>query len=487
MPTLPTLPRGVPFIALSAILVLTACSDPGPIEPERLLPRTPSSLLVPAVGVYVDLGATNSETCAVRNDGVVRCFAQGQVILEKTAAVGVFTAVANWGLHACALRSDGAAECWGDNRYNQAPPVVTPPSGTSFIDVGVGTYHSCATRSDGVIQCWGDNTFGQAPATLQASLGTFTAVEVAGGSTCGLTSFGVIECFSELNHTITASTGSFTKLAGGLCGIRTGGVVECIGHTPIAGTFIDYQTNTQTDCGITVAGTAVCAGPNLDGEAPPTVTPTSGTFTKIVLGTQHTCALRSDGGIDCWGFLSFGPFETIQPTATFTAPASVIVGQPIALAITNPSVPGYPQATTFTYAFDCGSGSFSPVFPGSTSTASCPTSSTGSRVVRGKLRDQSSTEVIYSATVTVKSAQQGATDLATEVQLAPLSPDIRKALMTKLESALSAMAKGKTSSACSALADFINQVNAQKGKAIPTATANSWIQTAQQLRAAIGC
>jgi len=44
-------------------------------------PGGPSSLVVPAVGVYVDLGATNSETCAVRNNGVVRCFAQARVTL----------------------------------------------------------------------------------------------------------------------------------------------------------------------------------------------------------------------------------------------------------------------------------------------------------------------------------------------------------------------------------------------------------------------
>jgi hypothetical protein len=486
------LARGGSSIALGAIMVLTSCSDPEtPLAPAPIQTAKPSAFLVSAVGTYIDVAATNSETCAVRNDGVVRCFAQGRVQFEKTAAIGAFTAVATWVSHFCALRSDGIVECWGDNTYGQAPPVVTPPTGTTFIDVDLGAQHSCSTRSDGVIQCWGDNSVGQAPPTRQATAGTFTAVVADGGYTCGLTSFGVMECFGGLtgipNGIITASTGSFTKLAGALCGIRTGGVVECVNHTPIAGTFVDYEFNGETECGITVAGLALCAGPNRDGEAPPSVTPSTGTFTRIALGVQHSCALRSDGGIDCWGYLPFGAIETIWPVATFTAPASVIVGQPIALALTNANVPGYPQATSFTYTFDCGSGTFSPLVPGTVSTASCQTSSTGTRVVRGRVRDQNSAETTYSATVSVKDALQGATDLATEVQLAPLSPDIRKALMAKLDAAVSAIAKGKTSSACSALADFINQVNAQKGKAIPTATANAWIQTAQQLRAAIGC
>jgi hypothetical protein len=199
--------------------------------------------------------------------------------------------------------------------------------------------------------------------------------------------------------------------------------------------------------------------------------------------------LRSDGGIDCWGGLAgqLGAFEQVLPTAAFTAPASVIVGQPITLSLSNAQVPGYPQATTFAYAFDCGGGSFTPSPPGNASTATCPTSTAGTRVVRGKVVDEDFDESIYSATVTIKNAQQATTDLVAEVQLAPLAPDIRKSLMAKLDAALTAIAKGKTSGACSALKDFINQVNAQRGKAIPTATADSWILTAQQLQAAIGC
>jgi hypothetical protein len=107
--------------------------------------------------------------------------------------------------------------------------------------------------------------------------------------------------------------------------------------------------------------------------------------------------------------------------------------------------------------------------------------------VRGGVRDEGLAQTVYSATVSIKSAPQATADLRAEIQLAPLSPDIRNALSVKLDAALTAIAKGKTSAACSALKDFINQVTAQKGKAIPTATANAWILTAQQLMASIGC
>jgi hypothetical protein len=174
----------------------------------------------------------------------------------------------------------------------------------------------------------------------------------------------------------------------------------------------------------------------------------------------------------------------VLPTATFSAPTSVIVGQPIALSLSGAQVPGYPSAITFTYAFDCGSG-----FAAASvvTTASCLTSTAGSRVVRGRVIDQDLDGTTYAATVTVKSAAEGTTDLSAAIASATLAPDLRNALMAKLNAALKAIADGKPKVACGALADFISQVKAQRGKAIPVATADAWIATARQLQTAIGC
>jgi hypothetical protein len=493
--------REILVVAVSSILLASGCTGrEAPLEPKRVLPAEANRFLIPAVGAYTQIEA-GYETCGLRNDGVLRCWAPF-LAFEKRADVGSFTSF-TWSLgHGCALRTDGAVQCWGINNVGEAPPLVTPPNGSVFIDVDNTTDHSCGTRNDGVIQCWGDNRFLQSE-TRVASDGLFRSVGVGHQVTCGLTSLGVIECFGDIGHPgfisghviFSPSSGSFTKLVmrGGVpCGIRTGGVVECrqhydgTQHIPLSGSFIDYGFGTG-ECGIDVAGVAHCAGLNEYGEAPATRTASTGSFTRIAPGAGFTCGLRSDGGVDCWGARFYGAYDTVLPTATFVAPASVVVGQPIQLSLVDPQVPGYPQATTFTYAFDCGGGSFSPFEPGSISTATCPTSTTGTRVVRGKVTDQDFAETIYSATVTIKTAEQTATDLRTDVQLAPLAPDIRRALMTKLDAALSAIAKGKINAACSALKDFINQVNAQKGKAIPTATADAWILTAQQLQAAIGC
>ena len=329
--------------------------------------------------------------------------------------------------------------------------------------------------------------------------GSFTAVSAGGPRTCGLTTAGIIECIGGTPFTLTPSSGTFIKVMVGSvasCGIRTDGVVQCHGPVPSGfvfpdGTFIDYDVYYASPsvigaytCGVRPDGTVACFGDNAQDRAPATRTAATGGFTRVALGQYHGCALRTDGHIECWGNPNAAAVAHVLPTATFTAPASVIVGQNIALALSGAQVPGYASVTSFTYAFDCGSGF------GSASTAAttnCSTSTAGSRIVKGRVIDPDLDGTTYSATVTIKSAAQGTTDLTAAISTAGLAPDIRNALQAKLNAALKAIADGKTKSACSALNDFINQVTAQRGKAIPTATADAWIQTARQLQSALGC
>jgi len=61
------------------------------------------------------------------------------------------------------------------------------------------------------------------------------------------------------------------------------------------------------------------------------------------------------------------------------------------------------------------------------------------------------------------------------------------ALNAKLRNALAAIGAGDTAGACSALKDFINQVNALTGKKLTTAQANTLITAAESIRAQLGC
>jgi hypothetical protein len=60
-------------------------------------------------------------------------------------------------------------------------------------------------------------------------------------------------------------------------------------------------------------------------------------------------------------------------------------------------------------------------------------------------------------------------------------------LAAKIEQAQSYLAAGDTPGTCSTLGAFVNEVDAQSGKHIPTATAGQLVADAQQIQAVLAC
>jgi hypothetical protein len=113
---------------------------------------------------------------------------------------------------------------------------------------------------------------------------------------------------------------------------------------------------------------------------------------------------------ECWGWNFYGQapatksaspnITTVPPAATFNYPASVTAGMSIGLSLIAAQVPGHPEATSFTYAFDCGDGSGYGAFGAINSTA-CSTTTSGSRSVGGKVKDQDGDISEYTGTVEI--------------------------------------------------------------------------------------
>ena len=73
-------------------------------------------------------------------------------------------------------------------------------------------------------------------------------------------------------------------------------------------TFTDISSGHYHTCGLREDGSVACWGDNDYGAASP---PEGETFTTISSGMGHTCGLREDGSARCWGDNSEGQSSPI--------------------------------------------------------------------------------------------------------------------------------------------------------------------------------
>ena len=120
-------------------------------------------------------------------------------------------------------------------------------------------------------------------------------------------------------------SGDITVVAGGsfTC-VLQGDTIDCWGSRNYdrgqtdapAGTFKAVAAGGNHSCGLRSDNTVVCWGDNRDGrtDAP------AGTFKAVAAGGNHSCGLRSDNTVVCWGDNFHG--QTDAPAGTFNALAA---------------------------------------------------------------------------------------------------------------------------------------------------------------------
>jgi len=281
--------------------------------------------------VSVAAGPSGSHACALTNGGAVKCWGQnsyGQLGDGTTTAratpvdvvglAGSATAIAVSAGHTCALTTGGGVKCWGRNSYgqlgdgmttNRSTPVDVTGLTSGVVAVAAGYYHTCAVTSAGAVQCWGYNNYGQlgdgttASRATPANVSGLTsgAVAVATGYyySCAVTTSGGVKCWGQnssgqlgdgtmTNRTTPADVVGLTSdavtavAAGGAhaCAVTTSGGVKCWGSNS-SGQLGD-GTTTQRTTAVEVNGLAHAA-------------------LAVSAGSDHTCALTTDGGVQCWG------------------------------------------------------------------------------------------------------------------------------------------------------------------------------------------
>ena len=124
---------------------------------------------------------------------------------------------------------------------------------------------------------------------------------------------------SQIQETLAAGTYTIeaTTYAAGSTGSFSLTITGVATTQPPAGEFVSVSAGSAHTCGVRGDGSVACWGSNEDGQ----VTPPTGGFASVSAGYYHTCGVGRDGSVACWGLNRHG--RATPPAGEF---ASVSAG-----------------------------------------------------------------------------------------------------------------------------------------------------------------
>lgn len=332
------------------------------------LPASAGPVDVGAGRTATSVAAGNEHTCAVLDDGSVRCWGSsgfGQLGYANTDSIGDNEApgsvgpvdlgtgrsarAVSTGEYSCALLDDGSVRCWGsdfsgqlgygspaNNVGDNETPGSQPPLNLarSATALSVGRNHACTILDNATVRCWGRGDNGRlgnnnvdnvgenndprddGPVSLGVGR-TARAIAAGAAHTCAILDDGSVRCWGlgtdgRLGYGNTDSIGD-NEPPGSVGPVDLG-----TGRTAVAITAGEQHT-----CAVLDDGSVRCWGLGDDGrlgygntttigdsEAPGTAGPVdlgAGRSARAIsAGTNHTCALLDDGSVRCWGAAGSG-------------------------------------------------------------------------------------------------------------------------------------------------------------------------------------
>jgi len=276
------------------------------------------------------LVAGDRYTCALLDGGGVKCWGLDITRLtyyteprDVSGLTSGVTALAAAFRHTCALTSAGGVKCWGANydgelgdgtTTDRITPVDVYGLSRGVIALAAGENHTCALLDGGGVKCWGGNGFGQlgdgtmeqrsTPVDVSGLSSGVTALAAGDRSTCALLDGGGVKCWGanwygqlgdgtmEQRSTpvdISGLSSGVTALAMGgygyTCALTSAGGVKCWGWNHFGRLGDGTTTNRSTPVDVYGLNRGVIA---------------------LTVGSDHICALTTDGGGKCWGWDGYG-------------------------------------------------------------------------------------------------------------------------------------------------------------------------------------
>ncbi|MCY3786697.1 MAG: hypothetical protein OXG47_08255 [bacterium] len=248
-------------------------------------PAAPPPIREADHGGFMEISVSDSEACGLRAGGTVECWRAAPTwwTAEGVSAVleGSFVALSA----PCALRAEGDIAC--------ARPVEGNPERLGpFVALSDGQPR-CGIRPDGRIDCWRPvlgELFGndghEELHPFPAPAGSFSAVSVGRDHACAIGLGGTLQCWGVV-PSLSGWSGDESDVSHRYAG----------GPATPRGTFAAVSSGKDHTCVIRADGSVACWGSNREKQS----APPDGVFAAIEAGAEHTCGLRLDGTIDCWG------------------------------------------------------------------------------------------------------------------------------------------------------------------------------------------
>jgi alpha-tubulin suppressor-like RCC1 family protein len=225
--------------------------------------------------------------------------------------------------HTCAIRDNRRVWCWGDGQEGELGTGDTESSNVPVesqmadaVEVVAGFRFSCARGADWVVSCWGygeggslgngsrESATAPQPITLPAPL-IMVQIDAGRSHVCARDAVGVLLCWGP---------NEFGQLGADPSGMDSSDVPVEVGG--LAGT-IDVATGNEHTCAVKEDGSVWCWGSNGNGRLGVGDTELISTHEpmqvvgitdalEVVTGGAHACARLRDGAVWCWGSDRFG-------------------------------------------------------------------------------------------------------------------------------------------------------------------------------------
>lgn len=323
-------------------LSATVLGEGGAPLPDRVVHWSSSDqqvALVDTAGLVTAVG-TGGSTITAESGGLTASTMMHVRIQFRSVVAGTF--------HTCGITASGHAACWGSNNagrlgdgsaFGSTSPVSV--SGLANLKtLSMGSAYSCVIDVAGAAYCWGANVSAQlgigsydnVPHRLAQQVATTLSLDtVASGDrhSCGLTADGQAYCWGGgYNGQLGTNDTTYCDILGERCNTAPKPAATAV-------RFSRLSVGTDHTCGLAADGTAYCWGANESGQLGDGTTvdrslptPVMGglAFMQLSAGNFHTCGLTESGLAYCWGINDAGLLGTGGTPTESSVPVAVAGG-----------------------------------------------------------------------------------------------------------------------------------------------------------------